>query len=191
MAVGDWVPCIRYGTQQSADLNPALTEFTLNVLLVGVGAANIGTQGEVGTVEVESEVLTKRVVGPMMFRAAFVEGHTLIVHERIRVALRNDTGDLSFYAEDLNEANDANEPFLWERVATLEVTPGVVYTWPQADVGHPGWSTIDVRVARRLRRQDALIYSVQVNQFEGGGFDVTDLFTIVPWLRTWARALEG
>lgn len=191
MAVGDWVPCLRYGIQQDADIDLANDWLNLDIVLVGVGNASIGLAGEVATVETEATVLTKRVVGPLLFRCAFVEDHAIVIHERIRVALRDDAGLLAFYAIDLNDQNEANEPFLWERVSTLEVTGGaapIVESWPNPVISHPGWGPLDVGVARRLRRQDALVYTCQVSQLTANPFGVGDVFSVVPFLRTWARA---
>lgn len=189
MAVGDWVPMRRYGIQTGAVLDAALDTFSADVILVEGGESAGAVAGEVGSVEPESEVLTKRVVGRIIWRAAFVEPHTLLIHERIRVVLRDGDGTLFPFALNLNAADEANEPFLWERVSTIEVFGGLAETWPEADVGHPGWSEIDCRVARKLGRQDVLVYSVQVNAFEAALFDVTDIFTFTPFLRTWARSL--
>lgn len=191
MAVGDWVPCVRYGTQVSAALNTDLGVLEAQTILCAVGNSTLGGFGEVGTVETEAEVMTKRVVGWVTFRGALEQAGTLIVHERIRVGLLDDVGDLSFYADDLSDATMANEPFLWERVAQIEVAaPLTPFIWPQPDVGHPGWSYIDVKVARRLRRQDVLVYSIQANFITADEFEVTDVFTVFPFLRTWARALS-
>lgn len=189
MAVGDWAPCQRYGIQQDILLDPAdFSVSRLDVILVGVGAATIGDVPETATFEVEDEAIVKRVVGWVGFRVALLEPLTLIVHERIRVGLRDSDGDMTFFAEDLNGTADANEPFLWERSSLIELTGGIPHTWPQPDVGHPGWAQVDVRVARRLRRQDVLVYSVQM-QAVNGDFDVTDVRTVFPWLRTWGRVL--
>jgi len=134
--------------------------------------------------------MSKRVVGWVTFRLALENAGTLLIHERIRVGLLDDAGDLAFYATDLNDATMANEPFLWERVAQIEVGAALTpVLWPQPDIGHPGWSQIDVRVARRLRRQDVLVYSVQAQYVTADEFDPTDVVSVFPFLRTWARAL--
>lgn len=191
MAVGDWVPMTGYGSQLTLDLDPTLTLFSLDQLIVGTGDDQ-GLSAEVAIVETQAEVLVKRVVGGVVFRAAVVDPTAVLIKERIRVGLLDDEGTPSFFAYDsLRDASQANEPFLWERLSCIELGEAATAgarTWPQADVGHPGWSMIDVRVARKLQRSEALFYSVQVSAFSGG-FVAEDLFTVVPCLRAWARAL--
>jgi hypothetical protein len=121
---------------------------------------------------------------------AFASSLDFLIHERIRVGLMSDEGDISVFADDMNDASQANEPFLWERVAQVNATALTTVLWPQPDIGHPGWSQIDVRVARRLRRQDVLIYSVQLQPLTETGFDPGDVVRVIPFLRTWARGLE-
>lgn len=185
MAVGDWVPCLNYGSQVLGDFGNGM--FSVDNVLVGVGPDNIGDFPDIATVEVEEEVMTKRVVGWVAHRCAVVEPGPVIVHERIRVGLRDAGGVMSFFAEDLNDSDQANEPFLWERVAVIDVGTGGT-TWPQPDFGHVGWAQIDVRVSRRLRRQDVLVYSVHYEAVQAQ-LDPTDVMSVFPWLRTWARAL--
>lgn len=188
VAVGDWVPCLNYGEQTTLDIQvPTILSF--DEVLVGVGPAEIGSLGDVATVEVEDEVLAKRVVGWVLFRTATVADHTVLVHERIRVGLRDDQGVMSFFATDFQVDTEANEPFLWERVAILDIPAGIAVNYPEATVGHPGWSSIDVRVARRLRRQDVLVYSIKVTSLTAAPFAVEDVFSFIPHLRTWARSL--
>jgi len=188
VAVGDWVPQTRYALPTTLSLDGALTEFSINMLLLSTGD-DLGLVAEVGVVETQREVLAKRVIGGVVFRANVSEDSTVYVHERIRVGMLNADGDPSFFATNMNDADDANEPFLWERVSTIALTEGFTSTWPQADVGHPGWSQIDCRVARKLTRADALYYSVSVTRFEAGFFSVGDVFIVTSALRTWARAL--
>lgn len=189
VAVGDWAPQTRYGLPTQAALTPGLFTFTLNVLLLAP-EDDLGLAPEVAVLETQNDLLVKRVVGGIIFRAGVVFNSTLRIHERIRVGLLNADGDASFFATELNDADDANEPFLWERVSTLEVVAETTYTWPQADAGHPGWSQIDCRVARRLNRAEALFYSVEVARYEAGPFNVADLFLVTGYLRTWGRALS-
>lgn len=188
MAVGDWVPMTRYGLQTQMSVNPALTEWTINMLLLSTGD-DLGLVPEVGIVETQNDVLAKRVVGGVLFRSSMALNATLIVHERIRVGLLNADGDPSFFATELNDADDANEPFLWERMSQIATLAEEVYTWPQADVGDPRWSMIDCRVARRLSRAEALYYSVSVTKYEAAAFGVGDVITVLGYMRTWARAL--
>lgn len=190
VAVGDWVPCVEYGEQIVFALDAASQTWHIDVALVTVGAGQLGFNGEVGTVEREAEVLCKRVVGPLCLRMAFLETHSLLVHERIRVGLQADDGTQSFYALDLNDAADANEPFLWERCSMFELPSLQVATWPDPFVSHPGWGPLDVRVARRLRRQDVLVYSCSVTHVTATVFDASDVVSVFPFLRTWARALS-
>lgn len=188
MAVGDWVPCQNYGSQQIAELQiaPAVPGFFLNVILVQPGDA-LGEFAQVAVVEPEEEVITKRVVGWVTHRASPDQDRTVIVHERIRVALLDVDGNLSFFALDLQDQNDANEPFLWERVSQLELFAGLITSWPSPDVGTMDYSRIDVSVARKLSRSEALVYSVQWNFVGAGEVSPNDIFTTFPYLRTWAR----
>lgn len=189
MAVGDWVPCVGYGGGGLSTLNPLNGFLEQEYILVQTGDDQ-GLVGEVAVVETQSEVLTKRVVGWVTFRASLLIDNDILIHERIRVGLLSDEGDLSFFADDLNDASQANEPFLWERVSQIRTTAGDSFLWPQPDVGHPGWSQIDVRVARRLQRHEVLVYSCQVSSLFGESpFDPGDIFRVIPFLRTWARAL--
>lgn len=187
MAVGDWVPCVEYGEQVSLALLGQV--WSNDILLVTVGSGQLGFNGEVGTVEREAEVLCKRIVGPMCFRMNFLETHSILVHERIRVGMQDDTGTQAFFATDLNDASDANETFLWERCSIMEATSLVTLNWPDPFVSHPGWGALDVRVARRLRRQDVLVYSIAIEHITATVFDASDVVTVFPFLRTWARAL--
>lgn len=186
MAVGDWVPCVRYGQQQTADLNLATGYSQLDVLLV-VPGDTLGTVPEVGVVEEESEVLTKRVIGWVTHRVSLENDNTLICHERIRVGLQQADGDQSFFAEDLQAADEANEPFLWERVSLVEMTQTVVYTWPDPTVGSKDYSFIDVPVARKLRRSDVLVYSVQWTPVTVNILTTEDVISTFVHLRTWAK----
>lgn len=189
MAVGDWVPCLNYGVQTELDIIvPNL--LGLDNVLVGVGPATIGSLGDIATVETEDEVMTKRVVGDIVFRGALLQDHSLLIHERIRVGLRDDGGVMSFFANDFQEASQANEPFLWERVQTFEAEANVAFMWPAGPLSHPGYSHVDVRVARRLSREQVLVYSVQVLSITAAPFDVEDVIYVFPFLRTWARALS-
>lgn len=187
MAVGDWVPCVAYGVQQLAALDPAdLAIARLDVLLV-YPSDGLGVAGEVGVVEVEDEVMSKRSVGWVAHRIGTVEELAIVVHERIRVCMQADDGTQLFFATDLESGSDANEPFLWERVSIVEsFAGGFPLTWPSPVVGTKDYSIIDVGVTRKLRRGDALVYSVQWSAINGE-FDPGDVLSTFVWLRTWAR----
>lgn len=190
MAVGDWVPCQNYGRQTTAQLDPTSSFWEVNFVLVAVGNSAFGNLGEVATVEVESEVLTRRVVGWMHPRCATLDPHDILIRERIRVGLSDDIGNLSFFAESFEDASQANEAFLWERAQAGRLNANEVY-WPRVEQGvHTGWRAIDVRVARRLRRQDVLVYTVQFHQLTAAPWNGSDLLTVIPHLRTWARTIE-
>lgn len=185
MAVGDWVPCQNYGVQVQADNQNGAT-LEENVILCQPGDA-FGGVGEIAVVESEEEVLTKRVVGWVAHRCATVVDVTVVCHERIRVGLLDNAGNLSFYAALLDSASQANEPFLWERCSVIDIAGGVVETWPLPDVGTSDYAKIDVGVARKLRRSDVLVYTVQWSLVTAGEFDPGDVFSSFVWLRTWAR----
>lgn len=189
MAVGDWVPCQQYCQEVVGDLTvvPGPTVIQAQVILCAVGPDTIGAFPDVATVEVEEEVLTKRVVGWVFFRCALTEPTPCMIHERIRVGLRDQIGNMSFFASDFSQPDEANEPFLWERIHCQDI--GQVATmWPQGDFGNPGWGKLDVRVARRLRRQDVLVYTCQFMSLTVP-FDPSDVCAVIPGLRTWARTL--
>lgn len=170
----DWVPCTSYGGSISV-----APQDTLDVLLVAPRDISLPVIGgtaptEVAVVETESEVATTRVIGmPLIFPP---DAETLII-ERIRVGLFDNAGAVAFFANSFTDSDDANEPFLWQRVSVQSA--GV----PNGSVSlHPYWSVIDVRVGRRLRQDQALFYSVFNGAPVGG-----DGMTVRPFLRTLAR----
>jgi len=169
----DWVPCQGYGTGFVV-----APQDTLDILLVAprdISLPTIAGQAptEVAVVETESEVATTRVVGNGMIIGGDAE--TLCI-ERIRTGIFDNAGAFAFFANSFLDPEDANEPFLWQRVSTAA---GVSNNgWGI----HPYWSLIDVRVGRRLRQDQALFYSVFNNAPIGG-----DGINVRPFLRTLAR----
>lgn len=193
MAVGDWVPCAGYGQALRADLpldGPLEGKLVLETLLVAPGPDLFTESGDVANVEMETEVLVKRVIGPIAFAVTLQDDHDVVIHERIRVGLRQDDGTATFFAVSMEDAEDANEPFLWERVSHDQYSGGAVYYWPLPAISHPYFGPVDVKVARKLRRQEALYYSVEVTNLTAANvFTIADLFIVRPYLRSWARAL--
>lgn len=160
----DWVPCQNYGTINT--VNPSAT---LNIVLVAPRDVSIPTVGgsaptDVAVVETESEVATTRVVGQVMIVSSVVPPNFITpCAERIRVGLFDNSGATAFFANSFTNAQDANEPFLWQRFQTPSNTGNM-----DGGFSHPWWSVIDVRVGRRLRQDQALFYSI-TNRFAAGG----------------------
>lgn len=171
MPVGDWVPMPAYGT--SILVTPGSP---LDTVLVSPRDEGPTAVGEVGVVETQNEVITERTVGQVHSLANEDGGGILI--ERIRVGLLDDAGLAAFYADSFLDASEANEPFLWQRVTRF--LDGQNNVEPFA---HPFYSVVDVKVARKLQRDQALFYSVQA-------FGEDTRITVTPFLRTWARIVN-
>jgi len=171
----DWVPCQAWG--QGITVAP---QDTVDVVLVAprdITLPNLAAVAptEVAVVETESEVATTRVVGQ-----AFVIGgdQQNLYIERIRVGLFDNAGAFAFFANSFLDGEDANEPFLWQRIGTTGGGSDANAGW----LVHPYWSLIDLRVGRRLRQDQALFYSIFNNAAVGG-----DALTLRLFLRTLAR----
>lgn len=173
---GDWVPCEEWGTDLEVGTNLAA-----NIPLVTTVDTVLGTglpTREVGTVEVGSEVIVNRVVGQVHLIANAAEGDIRYI-ERIRVGIRDNAGLFAFFANEFEDAADANESFLWQRVGFLEAGAQNII----AAFGHPYWSCIDCRVSRRLKDGQALYYTVQ------NVATSTSTLIVRPFLRSWARTV--
>lgn len=176
----DWVPCQNYGT--ASFIPPGAS---LHVVLVAPRDVSIPTVAspaptEVGVVETETEVATTRVVGQVFIAVSddvIWEQTNLQVAERVRVGIYDNAGAFAFFANSLYSAQDANEPFLWQRYSTPSQFGNM-----EAQVSHPWWSVVDIRVGRRLRQDQALFYSVSNPQPAGG-----QTIVVKPLLRTLAR----
>lgn len=167
---GDWVPCRGYGLADS--VTPASESHTI---LVKHGDDQLAVPG-VSVIEETDDIVVERVVG--QWGGFTVSEDTVRLCLRIRVAIYDDNSDsLAFYADDLFGAEDANEPFLWQRY--VELFPGVT---PLQVSMHPGWSMIDVRVARKLSREQALVLTVACQSNLG-----SPQATVTMFLRSWAR----
>jgi len=171
----DWVPCQSYGAGYAV-LPLQVTDIILvaprDVTLPTIGGA---APTEVAVVETENEVATTRVIGQVLI----INGDSgdVLVVERIRVGILDNAGATAFFADSFVDDQGANEPFLWQRVSVLPVSER------NMDTGrHPYWSSIDVRVGRRLSAGQALFYSVESQAPVGG-----DSITVRPFLRTLAR----
>lgn len=164
---GDWVPMRGYGlTVTLSDASP-----TVDYVLVRHGVEDPGASN-VGHLEFADDIVTQRVIGQVR---CVVDAGTAVVAMRIRVGLYDDQLDqAAFFATNLFNGDDANEPFLWQRYCALNA--GDTF-----DIfADPWWSSMDVRVARRLTRDQALFLSMEKL---GAGVDVR----VVPYVRTFAR----
>lgn len=170
---GDWVPARAYGAPLTLDQAAPSTDLVLVRTTTDEDPAQPGT----GVVEAGSEVLVQRVVGQV--RASMEEGSATLAM-RIRVGIYDDQLDqAAFFATSLFDAGDANEPFLWQRY--VRMTGGTdLFDY----LSHPWWNSVDVRVARRLTRDQALYIS-----FQAFGLGATDAIVLNVFLRSWARAL--
>jgi len=166
MSRGDWVPCQGWGEQFGAVAAQPAT----NILLVRHGEL-FAAQAAVAVVEDSDDIVVERVVGQL---DVFETGEDpVLVLMRIRLGLYDDANNLAaFYADDFNDGPQANEPFLWQRVVQateIRLIDPIV---------SPAWSMVDVKVSRRIKRDQALFLSVQA-------VNADCIFT--PWLRSWAR----
>jgi len=171
----DWVPMQGYGAGVSVP--PQGTQDWILVVPRDVSLPNLAaaTPTEVATVEEGTEVATTRTVGQVLIVAP---GEVVVVIERIRVGLIDNAGATAFFANSFLDPEDANEPFLWQRVSVC----GGAATENMGAFAHPWWSAIDCRVGRRLGPDQALFYSCFNNAAAG-----TDSITVRPFLRTLAR----
>jgi len=167
---GDWVPMRGYGVQVTLDdLSPRV-----DFVLVRHGVEDPGADNT-GTLEFADDIVTQRVIGQV--RCVIDEG-SAVVAMRVRVGLYDDNLDqAAFYATDLFNGDDANEPFLWQRYVSLTAQDTF------DPLTHPFWSALDVRVARKLSRDQALFLSMQK---VGSGVAVRT----IPYLRTFARTAK-
>lgn len=164
---GDWVPMRGYGSQVTLDdLSPSV-----DFILVRHGVEDPGADNT-GHLEFADDIVTQRCIGQV--RCVVDEGAALVAM-RIRVGLYDDQLDqAAFFATTLFSGDDANEPFLWQRYMYLAAQDTFD---PLTD---PWWSALDVRVARRLSRDQALFLSLEK---AGPGVAVR----VSPYLRTFAR----
>lgn len=130
--------------------------------------------GLVALRENDDQLVVHRVVGQVDVVNATEAPVTLL--ERIVVGLYDDDNLAAFFADDYQDASQANEPFLWQRVST-QVTGGVSSI--DSPLGHPFWSVVDVRSKRKLERDEALFYRCQVVGAVGAQA------RIIPYLRCW------
>jgi len=167
MARGDWVPCQTWGTQSGivAALEPT------NILLVRHG--ELFSPPDVAVMEETDDLIVERVVGQLDLFATG-EDEVLVI-ARIRLGLYDDVANTAaFYSDDFASGPEANEPFLWQRVYIL---PNNALRALDITV-HPAWSMIDVKVSRRIQRDQALFLSVA---------SVNADAIMTPFLRSWVR----
>lgn len=149
------------------------------VTILAAAREEIGVNfGRVGTMEGTDNIVVTRVVGQVHLTLAS-EDPAVVVHERIVVGILDDSNNFALWADDYNDATEANEPFTWTRIQCFPLTGDSNLTPP--GIVHPFWSVIDSRVGRRLMRDQALFYVCQV--VAGGGPDPQ--VRVTPWLRSW------
>jgi len=171
---GDWVPIRGYGSLVILTAGSQSVDF----VLVRHGSETDPTASTMAIVEHGDEILTQRVIGQVRIQS----GSPVFCCMRIRVGLYDDNLDqAAFYATGLFDPDGAEEPFLWQRYLTV----GSAFVDTLDVALHPWWSSFDVRVARKLPRDQALFLSVQA-QAQG-----EDAVTVQPFVRTRARALGG
>lgn len=170
MARGDWVPCVGWGLSVAVPGNDAAHV----PLVVTRDAIDVATDAEVGTVEESSKTIVMRVVGSVHI----VPTTTALTHERIRVGIYDNAGATAFYANTFALAADANEPFLWQRHISFDVS-GAGNCSPTRS--HPYWSLVDVRVSRKLEAGTGLFYTLET--LTAGDVRFT------PYLRSYARSV--
>lgn len=164
---GDWVPCLGYG---SVGFITAATP--ADVLLVAARQNLTPGGGEIALREDDDDLIVHRVVGSMELSLATEDPDGLA--ERIRMGLFDDAGLIAFFADSFEDASQANEPFLWQRNTQYTVTGQS----NQDFLAHPYWSLIDIRVKRRIRRDEGLFWSGQITS-------ATAQIRFVPRLRSW------
>lgn len=164
---GDWVPCRDYAF--TVTVGPASD---YHLLLVRHGD-DILEVPAVSTVEATAELVVERVVGQVDLEA--VNETQARVAMRLRVALYDDQSDqLAFYADSLFDGQEANEPFLWQRYVRCVASDGGALRFG----ANPWWGSLDVRVARKLARDQALVLTFQT---------LVGSVRVTPYLRSWAR----
>lgn len=162
---GDWVPCRDWG-----DIETAIAGVATEYVLLRHGD-NILQVPAISAMEETDDIVCERVVGQYELLSTGEDPVTVIC--RIRVGIYDDLNDTAaFYADDFNDANQANEPFLWQRIMVATEISSI------DAIVSPAWSMVDCRVKRKLSREQALFFSV---------FPVNADVQVRAWLRTWAR----
>lgn len=174
---GDWVPCVGWGDPGTALFgDPTVT------LLVAAREEILVNAGAVGTLETNDNILVHRVVGCVSITQAS-EDALGFIHERIVVGILDDDNNFALFADDYNDASQANEPFMWTRIQQMLVA-GETNMGPTG-AAHPYYANIDVRVKRRLFRDQALFHVTQVVGVVGGPDPQA---RVVPFLRSYCTA---
>lgn len=167
---GDWVPCLDWGGTGFSLIGDPF----VGLLVAARDVLGVGT-GLVGVMEHGQAVWVDRVVGQVELVLAS-EDQALVI-ERVVVGILDDDNNFALFADAYTDATQANEPFLWQRVSRMTLT-GESNLGP-AGVAHPWWGCIDIRVGRRLNRQEALFYVCEVSG------SVAGQVRVIPFLRSW------
>lgn len=162
----DWVVDPSYGRElqpfgPGTQSPPTGQFFPVTILLgVGVGFEGFADAEDIHEFEQNRSLTLLRVRGQVLYRITSTE--SFILHERIMVGVQDITDGSVATPVDGTDSEDAEDPFLWERLSWVEAhTTGVGHYPEQAD--HPWWTNIDVKSKRRLQRGFCVLYSVAVD----------------------------
>lgn len=169
----------------------------------GLHQANVGAdlffvivQGDVGGVastvpDASDEWVVERVVGQYAFTGAEVAPANYFMHHRIYPTISDAT---SVALRDLSSADEAESDFMWHQVDPWStVYDGDTWgNWQQQSSGNPTgdrfmgrYGHVDVRVSRRIRQGEALIWHTQ---FVAAAPPQDNAFNGMFWLRALLRA---
>jgi len=173
--MSDWVPCRDYGV--AATISSAGFGGQLDFLLLRHGSV-VGVQGD-AQLDVAPAITVQRMIGQMEFDGYALSAQTLICM-RLRVALYDEqTDQTAYFANSLFDEDGAEEAFLWQRYFRMQPESNTL-----DPLMHPWWtSLIDVRVARKIPRDQALFLTVQAASMAVG-----DAVRVIPFLRSYARS---
>lgn len=179
---GDWVPNVNYGNLLTMVGGAGGTGVLNGTILVRHGltsdTADTMSHPQVGVMEQSDDLMVHRVVGQIQLNdETDTEPSVQIAHLRIVKAIYDeDSNAFATFEDDLNTGDDANSPFLWERHISIRFGAD---TLNPIDADAP-WSHIDVRVNRKLQRDEALVLLYQL-QAPGTQHEVQ----MRVWVRSW------
>lgn len=172
----DWVPCEKFG--DSFNIPNLITGIPVDIILAT--PVQISEAPQVTAPDEADDITVLRTVGQFNIIVKNVAGDKIDAQgaffaARMRTAVQDSLGSPLTYTDDLTDPNDANEPFMWTRFGELEGFNLNEVT------KHPWWSSIDVKVKRRLSLQQSTVLSVAV--FAGsvvGAFSAD----VIPYIRS-------
>lgn len=172
----DWVPCEKFGDDFTT--TDIVTGLPVDIILAT--PVQISEAPQVTAPDEADDITVLRTVGQFNIIIKNVAGDKIDAQgaffaARMRTAVQDSLGSPLTYTDDLTDPNDANEPFMWTRFGNLE-------GFDMLDVNkHPWWSSIDVKVKRRLSLQQSTVLSVSI--FAGtviGAFSAV----VIPYIRS-------